>query len=213
MFQIIRIFSNFSTLFNRIFEICRVVIMNETSFIIQHWAILIEINFYVKNKNLKNCVRDVKNIKQYLNVQSTTMIIKSFTTNAFFDFNFHHSTESSNMWSIYENVIFSMQMIIANAKQNDFVYLHYFEHETQLLITTNKYSNKNTNDFVLILFDDVRENRYFRKLKLANLIQKMMKKFFLSQSFSIVVFSKMSYVVTIIFIMILMFELLIMIML
>lgn len=150
--------------------------MSETSSTTKHWAILVGINFNVKDKGLEGCVHDVGNIKQYLAAQPTAVNIKSFTASAPSDSNSHHPTEPPDIWPTYENVISRIQMIIANGKQGDLVYLHYSGHGTRLPATADKYSNKNTEDLALILFDDVRGSRYLRELELANLIQGMVEK-------------------------------------
>lgn len=134
----------------------------------------------MKAKCLKGPVHDVKNIQKYLAAQPVPVNITSFTASAPSDSKSRHPTEPPDIWPTYEHVTSSVQMIIANAKQGDFVYIHYSGHGTQLPATSDKYSNKNTGDLALILFDnDIVGSRYLRGLELANLIQGMVKKDFL----------------------------------
>lgn len=152
--------------------------MSETNPTMKHWAILIGINFYVKGDSLKGCVRDVENIEQYLAAVSTPVDVKSFTASAPSDSNSRHPTEPSDRWPTYENVTSGIKTITVDAERGDLVYLHYSGHGAQMKATASGYSNKNTGDLALVLFndDDVLGRRYLRGLELAYLIHRMVEK-------------------------------------
>jgi len=149
--------------------------MSEVDAVTNHWAVLIGINFYVKD-SLKGCVRDVKNIKEYLKTRSTPVNVVTFTASAPEDPNSHHPAEKPDSWPTFENVTSSLARITAEAKPGDFVYIHYSGHGTQTPGTSSEYSDKDTGDLALVLFDDVVGSRYLKGLDLAYLLNEMVKK-------------------------------------
>ena len=139
-----------------------------------HWAVLIGINFY--ENPLKGCVRDVESIKQYLEAASTPVNVYTFTASAPSDPNSRHPAEKPDSWPTFENVTSSLTKIIAEAKPGDFVYIHYAGHGTRTDATSSDYSNKNTGDLALVLFDDVHGSRYLLGLDLAYRLSEMVNK-------------------------------------
>jgi hypothetical protein len=154
--------------------------MNEVDAVKNHWAVLIGINFYGKplkdEKPLKGCVRDVESIKQYLEAGSTPLNVCTFTASEPSDPNSRHPAEKPDSWPTFENVTSSLTKIIAEAKPGDFVYIHYSGHGTRTDATSSEYSNKNTGDLALVLFDDVHGSRYLLGLDLAYRLSEMVKK-------------------------------------
>lgn len=141
----------------------------------KYWAILIGINFYVKDKCLEGCVRDVGKVKQYLAARPMPVNVKSFTASTPSDSNSCYPTEPLDRWPTYENVTSSIKTITDDAKRGDLVYVHYSGHGTRMK-ELSRYSNKNTGDLALVLFDDVHGSRYLRGLELAELIHAMVEK-------------------------------------
>jgi Caspase domain len=150
--------------------------VNEVDAVTNHWAVLIGINFYVNSLNpLKGCVRDVESIKQYLEAASTPVNVDIFRASAPSDPNSLHPAEEPDSWPTFENVTSSLKKITAEAKPGDFVYIHYSGHGTQMEASSSEYSNRNTGDLALVLFDDVHGCRYLRGLELAYLLDEMVK--------------------------------------
>lgn len=91
------------------------------------------------------------------------------------DPNSRHPTEPPDRWPTYENVTSSIKTITADSKRGDLVYLHYSGHGTQMM-ELSEYSNKNTGNLALVLFDNLRGSRYLRGLDTARLIHAMVEK-------------------------------------
>jgi hypothetical protein len=149
--------------------------MSEVDTVTNHWAVLIGISFYVED-SLKGCVRDVKKIKEYLEARSTPVNIVTFTASAPEDPNSHHPAETPDSWPTFENVTSSLARITTEAKSGDLVYIHYSGHGTQTPSTSSEYSDKDTGDLALVLFDDILGSRYLKGLDLAYLLNEMVKK-------------------------------------
>jgi hypothetical protein len=151
--------------------------MNEVNAVANHWAVLIGINFYVKPlKPLMGCLRDVDIINRYLEAGSTPVYVDKLTASAPSEPNSCHPAEKPDSWPTFENVTSSLTKILTEAKPGDFVYVHYSGHGTQTEATSSEYSNKNTGDLALVLFDEVHGSRYLRGLELAYLLDQMVKK-------------------------------------
>ena len=97
-----------------------------------HWAVLIGINFYTKtSKSLNGCVRDVRNIEQYLKTTETPVHIDVLTASTPSDTNSRYPTEKPGLWPTYQNVTASLKRITDESKPGDFVYTHYSGYGTQ----------------------------------------------------------------------------------
>lgn len=150
--------------------------MNEEEAVTKHWAVLIGINFYVKpQKHLEGCVRDVESIKQYLEALSTPVHVSTFTASTPVDPDSRYPAEKLDSWPTFENVTSRLAKITAEAKPGDFVYVHYSGHGAQTKATASEYSNKNTGDLALVLFDDIYGSRYLLGLTLAHLLNEMVQ--------------------------------------
>jgi hypothetical protein len=150
--------------------------MSEADTGTNYWAVLIGINFYVKDTPLQGCLRDVECIKQYLESLSTPLNIDKFTASTPSEPNSRHPAETPDSWPTFENVTRSLKKIISAAKPGNFVYIHYSGHGAQTKATSSEYCNKNTGDLALVLFDDVHGSRYLRGLELAYLLNEMVNK-------------------------------------
>jgi hypothetical protein len=140
------------------------------------WAVLVGINFYVKDKHLKGCVRDVGDIKQYLTARSKHVHVDTFTASVPLDSSSSHPAESPELWPTFKNVTTRLEEITAQAKRGDIVYFHYAGHGTQVPSSSSKYNKTNNIDLALVLFDDIHGSRYLRGLELACMLDKMAKK-------------------------------------
>jgi hypothetical protein len=150
--------------------------MSEADGETNYWALLIGINFYLKDTPLQGCVRDVECIEQYLESLSIPLNIDKFTASTPSEPDSRHPAETPDSWPTFENVTYSLKKIISMAKPGNFVYIHYSGHGAQTEATSSAYGNKNTGDLALVLFDDIHGSRYLRGLELAYLLQEMVDK-------------------------------------
>jgi len=154
--------------------------MDEVDAAPSHWAVLIGINFYMNPaKPLEGCVRDVQSMEQYLKTRHAPTHIDIFKASKPADTSSRHPTETPNLWPTYDNVTSSLKKITNEAKPGDFVYIHFSGHGTQEETTSSEeYSNKDTGDLALVLFDQFTANgvRYLHGRELANLLSKMVNK-------------------------------------
>jgi hypothetical protein len=150
--------------------------MNKVHAVASHWAVLIGINNVKGPLNaLGGCIRDVQRIKKYLEARSTTTNIDTFTASAPSDPNSRHPPENPDSWPTRENVASSLRRIIDKAKPGDFVYIHYSGMGVRMEGTSN-YSDENTGNLALVLFDDVNGSYNLSGRYLADYLNKMLKK-------------------------------------
>lgn len=145
-----------------------------------HWAILIGVNFH-KEKPLKGCVRDVELMKHclenYLNTGRKSLRIVTLTATTPDNPGSSHPTERPDSWPTYENVIFNLEIITAQAKPGDFIYIHYSGHGTQAKgPPKGSNSHENTEGLALVLFDLPKGSRYLLGSDLANRLNDMVRK-------------------------------------
>ena len=153
------------------------------------YAILIGIDAY-SEKPLKSCVRDVKDIQQYLEKMPTLVHIQMLT--ATMDPASSRLAEDPKLWPTYDNVTSSVRYITSLAKAGDFVYLHFSGHGTTrepskdpsnlsiegMASVPSKFSNPSTGDVALAILEVSTEieTRYLRGEELASLIKMMVNK-------------------------------------
>ena len=154
--------------------------MDEEDAVKSHWAVLIGINFYKEPlKSLEGCVRDVQSIENYLKTRHTPIQIDVLTASTPSDKGSGHPCEKPNLWPTYQNVASRLRKIIEKAGHGDFVYIHFSGHGTQMDARSfDKYSNKDTGDLALVLFDEdtISGTRYLHSRDLADLLNKMVEK-------------------------------------
>ena len=154
--------------------------MEEVDAVKSHWAVLIGINFYKEpSKPLEGCVRDVQSIENYLKTRHTPIHVDVLTASTPSDKSSNYPREKPDLWPTYDNVISRLRKIIDKAGRGDFVYIHFSGHGTQEDARSfEKYSNKDTGDLALVLFDEVTVSgtRYLHSRDLADLLNKMVKK-------------------------------------
>ncbi len=165
--------------------------MDRQQIVITHYAILIGINAYPKD-SLKGCVRDVREIEQYLKGTPKPPQIQVFTASSTKDLDSSHQAEnldssrasqssgpieSPELWPTYGNVTSSLKEMWSRAKAGNFVYIHYSGHGTTIR-SSNEFSNGATGDLALVLLEGVAGTilRYLEGFELANLLRAMVDK-------------------------------------
>jgi caspase domain-containing protein len=144
--------------------------MEDQHIAVKHYAILIGINTY-EDKPLKGCVRDVQNIKKYLEERSNPIHIQIFTATESIDPELSIPTEDPIFWPTYDNVTSAL------AKAGDFICIHYSGHGTRAQ-ARSEFSNKSTGDLALVLLDGGKESqiRYLWGPRLAISLKAMVDK-------------------------------------
>lgn len=143
--------------------------------IADYYAILIGINAY-RDRPLKGCVRDVRNIKKCLEGASNHVRIQMYTTNENVDPE-SSPTEDPMLWPTYQNVISALGKITSSTKSGDFVYIHYSGHGTRAE-PEGQFSNRSTGDLALVLLDggNAGNVRYLYGNILARFLDAMVEK-------------------------------------
>lgn len=141
-----------------------------------YWALLVGINFYINpTEHLEGCVRDVENIKAYLENCPFSIQTRTFTATVPADPTSNCPSESKGSWPTYENITNALQHITDTAAAGDFVYIHYSGHGAQTLPNA-AYSNHETGDLALVLFYENFGRRYFRGVDFAQRVNRMVEK-------------------------------------
>ncbi|KAI0383373.1 caspase domain-containing protein [Hypomontagnella monticulosa] len=142
----------------------------------EHWAILIGINAY-KEKPLKGAVRDVQDIRAFLEGALSPLHTRIFTATRSTDPGLLSPTEGPELLPTYDNVVSAFKEITTSAKDGDFVYIHYSGHGTREIPHTRSY-NQSTGDIGLILLAENEENpvRYLFGRSLAYSLNAMVRK-------------------------------------
>lgn len=138
--------------------------MDETITGRRGWAILIGINIYVKDKSLKGCARDVETIEQYLRSASRPPDIVKYTATGPSSSLTRCPEEEPELLPTYQNVVSSLQRVLANAKPGDLVYLHFSGHGAR---------NPLTGALALVLYDRDHGSSYLYGSVLASVLEKM----------------------------------------
>lgn len=98
---------------------------------VTHWALLIGINYYVKDICLKGAVRDAETIEQYLKAEPIPADITILTATSPREPDSTLPLEAPGSWPTHANVIRSLKRILDKAKPGNFVYIHYSGHGTR----------------------------------------------------------------------------------
>jgi hypothetical protein len=140
-----------------------------------HWAIIIGINYYPKDRYLQGSVRDAETIKHYLEAGITPVDIVTLTASTPSDPSCGIPIEERELWPTYENVVASIKRVLANAKPGDKVYIHYSGHGTQTLSPVQS-GQGSSRELALVLFEDNGVgSSYFRGHHLAKALLKMVE--------------------------------------
>lgn len=142
-----------------------------------HWTVLVGLNFYrYPGPSLKGCVRDVRDIEQYLKSRRILGHVKVLTASPPVDSNSRHPEEDASLWPTYENFTTSIKRITSEAQPGDFVYIHFSGHGTQTGASRSMSSHDTTGDLALVLFDNDKGVRYLHGIELASLIDEMVRR-------------------------------------
>jgi hypothetical protein len=121
-----------------------------------YYAILIGIDNY-QEKPLQGSVRDVRNVKQFLQGLPEPVQIHLFTSTK--SENPPSSTPAQNLtaWPTYRNVTSAIEQVTSKANAGDSVYIHFSGHGTRGM-PQSRFSNHSTGDLALVLLDRTPEN-------------------------------------------------------
>ena len=135
----------------------------------KNWAILVGINFYVNDRPLKGCVRDVEAIEHYLSTGtgSNEVDVVTFIAGKSTDIDLQSSQEQPGQLPTYENVTNSLARVVKFSRPGDLVYFHFSGHGTR---------NPQTGALALVLVDQQHGTRYLHGQLLASMLERMTEK-------------------------------------
>jgi hypothetical protein len=133
-------------------------IMSGQRNVVTQYALLIGIDAYPE-LSFNSCVRDVRNIANYLKGVLNSVHIQVLTATKSADSEFCSPTEDPSFWPTHQNVLSAFEKITVQAKAGDFVYIHYSGHGTRTPWEPyNEFSNRSTGDLALVLLDGGKDN-------------------------------------------------------
>ncbi|RYP69872.1 hypothetical protein DL771_005815 [Monosporascus sp. 5C6A] len=99
-----------------------------------HWVVLVGIDYYVKDRCLQGCVRDVTGIQHTLNQLKSPAPVNAFVFTATTppDRSIGYPLEDSTAWPTYDNIIGALNTVKDRSRPGDLVYIHYSGHGTRL---------------------------------------------------------------------------------
>lgn len=118
-------------------------------------AILIGINSY-KGKSLRGSVRDVQDIKAYLEVAIDRVHIRMFTAIESTNLESFCPVEDPQLLPTSRNINATFEEVTKSAKAGDFVYIHYSGHGTREIPNDRSY-NEFTGDLALVVLTEEKE--------------------------------------------------------
>jgi len=118
-------------------------------------AILIGINSY-KGKSLRGSVRDVQDIKAYLEVAIDRVHIRMFTATESTNPESSCPVEDPQFLPTSRNINAAFEEVTKSAKAGDFVYIHYSGHGTREIPNDRSY-NKSEGDLALVVLTEEKE--------------------------------------------------------
>lgn len=157
--------------------------MADLSLSCTHYALLIGIDAYVE-RPLRGCVRDISGIKKHLddipkpNVVHTQALVASLVEGE----TPSPPVEEPKSLPTHRNVVDAFENIACQAKDGDFVYIHFSGHGTAFRppresSPSSRFSNRSTGDLALVLLqDDGCKTQYLRGSELAYLLRDMVEK-------------------------------------
>ncbi|RMJ08164.1 hypothetical protein CDV36_012223 [Fusarium kuroshium] len=133
-----------------------------------HYALLIGIAYY-REKPLKGCVNDVRELEKLLQKHRQNIDIKTLTATPTTPVSCHPAEDESSL-PTHDNVLSSLNSIISRASSGDFVYVHFSGHGTTVEPKSNgdRKPDASTGDLALVLFDKGPDGiRYLRGQELS----------------------------------------------
>ena len=115
-------------------------------------------------------------VKAFLGKCPFSVQIKTFTATVPADPASRFPLESKSSWPTYDNITTALQDITDAATAGDFVYIHYSGHGAQTKPSPAAYSNHETGDLALVVFDEISGRRYFRGSDFAQRVNGMVEK-------------------------------------
>ncbi|KAK0729585.1 caspase domain-containing protein, partial [Lasiosphaeris hirsuta] len=137
-----------------------------------HWAVLIGIDFYARERCLQGSVRDVETVKQYLEAGSAPVDITILTATTPSDPSSRRPAEEPALWPTRTNVIAKLKRVLEKAKGGDFVYIHYSGHGTR---RKGRQCTHPAGNLAFVLFDDEYGSSYLMGEELAKCLWKMVE--------------------------------------
>ena len=143
---------------------------------VAYYAILIGIDTY-QEKPLQGSVRDVRNVKQFLEGLPEPVQIHLLTSTKSEDPASSTPAQNSTAWPTYRNVTSAIEQVTLKANAGDSVYIHFSGHGTRGM-PQSRFSNHSTGDLALALLDGTPENnvRYLWGPTLAIALKAMVDK-------------------------------------
>ncbi|KAK5465499.1 hypothetical protein LTS15_002062 [Exophiala xenobiotica] len=118
---------------------------------VAYYAILIGIDTY-QEKPLQGSVRDVQNVKQFLEGLPVPVQIHLLASTKSED------PASSTPWPTYQNVTSALEQVTFKANAGDYVYIHFSGHGTRGA-PQSQFSNLSTGDLALVLLDQMPQHK------------------------------------------------------
>ena len=137
-----------------------------------HWAVLIGINFYVRDNHLQGSVRDVETVKEYLDLITPSIDTVILTATTPPDPSSDCPIEKPEQRPTFANVCSALIRVIEEGKQQDSVYIHFSGHGTRI---PSEVENQTTPELALVLFES-NGPCYFRSRHLATALRRMVDK-------------------------------------
>jgi hypothetical protein len=139
-------------------------------------AILIGINSF-KGKSLRGSVRDVQDIKAYLEVAIDHVHIRIFTATESTNSKLSCPIEDPQLLPTSRNINAAFEEITKSAKAGEFVYIHYSGHDTREIPNDRSY-NESTGDLALVVLTKEKEKpeTYLYGRSLAYSLNAMIRK-------------------------------------
>lgn len=140
------------------------------------WAVLIGIDFYLKESNrLDGAVNDAEDMSSLLQQFYSPINITKYVAVKSGDSEQKVPTGPKEVWPTYDNVTRQLKQIIQIASPGDHVYFHYSGHGTLSSTMNRNYQTNARSDAALVLFDDISASgmRYLRGIELSSLFNQM----------------------------------------
>ncbi|KAH6892191.1 putative caspase [Thelonectria olida] len=140
-------------------------------------AILIGINAY-PSRALNGCVRDVEDIREFLEAQPTAIHVQSLIAPLNDASQPSAVAQDSDSWPTFQNVTRALRDTTTRAKPGDFVYIHFSGHGTRCEAQgPEEFSHHASGDQGLVLLDNgPRQERVLTGHRLALALGAMVKK-------------------------------------
>lgn len=133
------------------------------------WMILIGLNFYIRDRPLRGCVRDVEAIKQYIQVghQTDDLDVSLLTATGPSATDPARPSEEGDRLPTHDNVVNCLMKVLKLSRPGDTVYFHFSGHGTRI---------PHTGAFALALYDHEQGSRLLHGQLLSSVLERMTEK-------------------------------------